>query len=473
MPEPTPDSQRRAAPDGAAAVVTAAPEEAVVDEAMVGDVEALVADGARGMVLNLVADLHPADLGDLVGHLSVEAGQQLLRWLPDETAGALLPELESAHRAEILDGVSPEEIAALVDHLDTDDAADVLADVDDAVAEAVLPRLEDAEEVGGLLAYAEDTAGGLMGTEFVAVPVGATVGEATEEVRRQAETVDPIYVVYAVDDGGRLVGVIPLKRLLLAPAQARIGDVAEPGVIAVEPDRDQEEVARLMERYDLVHLPVVAPDGRLLGRISIDDVVDVIREEAEEDIQRAAGLTGDEELSSSVFAVSRGRLPWLAIGMAGASLSGLVIKTFEGELAQAIVLASFIPLVTATGGNAAIQAAAIAVQGLTSGDLWVGEGLRRLVKEATVALLNGLALGLGLGLVVLLLGIGEPERLAATVGLTLLFVVVVATTNGALIPLLLQRVGIDPATSMGPFVTTLNDIIGLTVYFLVASVVYL
>ncbi len=471
MSEPTPELQRRAAAD--ACIVPVSADEAVVDEGMVADVEALVAGGARGMVLNLVADLHPADLGELFGHLSVEAGQALLRWLPDWRAGALLPELESALRSALLDGVSAAELVALVDHLDTDDAADVLADVEDHVAEAVLPQLEDAEEIGELLAYGEDTAGGLMGAEFVAVPATATVAEATEEVRRQAETVDPIYVVYAVDEGGRLVGVVPLKRLLLSPAGARVADIAERDVVAVEPDLDQEEVARLMERYDLVVLPVVSAGGRLLGRISIDDVVDVIREEAEEDIQRAAGLGGDEELSSSVFAVSRGRLPWLAVGMAGAFLSALVIQTFEAGLERAIVLAMFIPLVTATGGNAAIQSAAIAVQGLSSGELWVGEGFRRLAKEAAVALLNGLALGLALGLAVLALGLGEPEKLALTVGLTLLVVVLVATTNGALVPLLLQRAGIDPATAMGPFVTTLNDIIGLTVYFLVASVVYL
>jgi magnesium transporter len=446
----------------------------------VDDVEALVETGERGMVLNLVADLHPADLGDLLRHLPVEAGQALLMWLPQEQAGAVLPELESTHRADLLEGVSPHEIAGLVDHLDTDDAADVLADVDEDVAEAVLPHLEDAEEVEALMAYGEETAGGLMATEFVAVPTTATVADATEAVRRSVEEgVEHLYIVYAVDEGGRLAGVVPLRRLLLSPAGARIGEVADPDPVYVEADLDQEEVARVMERYDLVALPVVGPDRRLLGQISIDDVVDVIREEAEEDVLRAAGVVGDEELRSSVLAVSRGRLPWLAIGMAGAFLSGLVIRTFEGELERAIVLATFIPLVTATGGNAAIQAAAIVVQGLTSGELWIGEGVRRLGKELAVALLNGLVLGLALALVVTALqalgviGGADSLRLASTVGLTLLTVVVVATTNGALVPFLLQRVGVDPATSMGPFVTTLNDILGLTIYFLIATAIYL
>ncbi|HYE96272.1 MAG TPA: magnesium transporter [Rubricoccaceae bacterium] len=471
-----PPDDRLTVPDASdGAPARALPPE--VDEELVENVEALVGQGQQGMVLNLIADLHPADLGELVSHLSVEAGQALLRWLPDEQAGAVLPELESALRSDLLEAVEPHQLVALLDQMDTDDAADVLADVDDAVAEAVLPHLEDSAEVGALMGYAEDTAGGLMETDLVAVPETATVAEATEEVRRKAEDIDP-HFVYTVDTAGRLTGIVPLRRLLLAPASAPLADLALTDYVFVEPDLDQEEVARLMERYDLVALPVVSADGRLLGRITIDDVVDVIREEAEEDIQRAAGLVGEEELSSSVFEVSRGRLPWLAIGMAGAFFSGLVIKTFEGELEQAIVLASFIPLVTATGGNAAIQSAAIVVQGLTSGELWVGEGLRRIGKELAVALLNGVVLGVLLGVLVVVLArtgvpMGDPLRLALTVGLTLLCVVLLATTNGALVPFLLKRMGIDPATSMGPFVTTLNDILGLTVYFLIASAVYL
>ena len=349
----------------------------------------------------------------------------------------------------------------------------MLADVDDARAEVVLTQLEDADDVEALLRYGEDTAGGLMGTELVSVIETATIAEATEAVRACADTVDPIYVVYVVGADGRLVGAVPLKRLLLSPATAPVAGAALRDLMTVGPDLDQEEVARVMERYDLVSLPVVSASGKLLGRITIDDVVDVIREEAEEDLQRAVGITGDEELSSSVFAVSRGRLPWLAIGMAGAFVSGLVIQGFEGALERAIVLATFIPLVTATGGNAAIQSAAIAVQGLTSGDLWLGDGLRRLGKEMLVALLNGVVLGAGIGAVVVTMGLGDPVRLALTVGLTLLTVVVLATTVGALVPFALRRAGVDPASAMGPFVTTLNDIVGLSVYFAIASVVYL
>ena len=444
-----------------------------VRDGLVDDVVALVEAGQRGMVLNVITDLRSADLADLLAHLPEDVAQQVVRWVPGADTSDAVAELDSQDRADLLEGLTTSELVALLDHLDTDDAADVLADVSDDRAEHVLSQLEDADDVEDLLRYADDTAGGLMGTELVSVPTTATIAEATEAVRDNVETVDPIYAVYVVDDAGRLVGQVPLSGLLLAQAGSSVMDALDDDLHSVGVDLDQEAVARVMERYDLVVLPVVSAAGRLLGQITIDDVVDVIREEAEEDLQRAVGIRGDEELSSSVFAVSRGRLPWLAIGMAGAFVSGLVIQNFEGALERAIVLATFIPLVTATGGNAAIQSAAIAVQGLTSGDLWLADGVKRLGKEMAVALLNGLVLGLGIGLVVVLMGIGHPVKLALTVGLTLLAVVVIATTNGALVPFLLTRAGVDPASAMGPFVTTLNDIVGLSVYFAIASLLYL
>ncbi len=444
-----------------------------VRDGLVDDVAALVEAGQKGMVLNVVADLRAADFADLLAYLPEDAAREVVRWVPGEATAEAVAELEGRDRTDLLEGLTTSELVALLDHLDTDDAADVLADIDEDRADDVLTRLEDADDVEALLRYAEDTAGGLMGTELVAVPDTATIAEATEAVRAGADTVDPIYVVYVVDADGRLVGLLPLTRILLSQVETPVADVMDDDLVTVGADVDQEEVARLMERYDLVALPVLSASGKLLGRITIDDVVDVIREEAEEDLQRAVGIRGDEELSSSVFSVSRGRLPWLAVGMVGAFVSGLVIQGFEGALERAIVLATFIPLVTATGGNAAIQSAAIAVQGLTSGDLRLADGLRRLGKEMLVALLNGLVLGAGIGLVVVLMGVGHPVRLSLTVGLTLLAVILIATTNGALVPFLLQRAGVDPASAMGPFVTTLNDIVGLSVYFAIARLLYL
>ena len=451
---------------------TAEPRAAVVDEAFVDDVAVLVETGQQGYVLNLVADLRSADLADLLSHLPPESARVLFRWLPDAETAEALPDLESAERVDLLDGLSTPELVALIDRLDTDDQADVLADVDLAQADDVLVQLEDSAEVEALLSYPDDSAGGLMGVEYVAVPQDATVSEATEAVR--STDVDPVHVVYAVDPEGRLTGVVPLKRLLLARATAAIQDIATTDVVSCEPDLDQEDVARIMERYDLVALPVVSSGGRLLGRITIDDVVDVIREEAEEDLQRAVGITGEEELSSSVFAVSRGRLVWLLLGLVGAYVSGLVIVGFEEALQVAPVLALFIPIVMAMAGNAGIQSSAIAVQGIASGDLWRSDLGRRIGKELAVALINGAVLAVALALIVLASGFGhDTQRLALVAGLALLVVIVLATLVGATVPLVLNRVGIDPALAMGPFITVSNDILGLSIFFLVATVLYL
>ncbi|MGB3545084.1 magnesium transporter [Rubrivirga sp.] len=446
----------------------------VVDDDLLEAVAELVEAGHRGHVLNLAADLRPADLASLLQHLPPDLAHTLFRWLPNDATSRALPELESAERIDLLEGLSTAELVTLIDPLATDDQADVLADVDITQADDVLVQLEDADDVEALLSYGEDTAGGLMATEVVAVVLESTVSEATEAVRANAEAVDPVYVVYATDNEGRLKGVVPLKRLLLTSAQTLVADIAERDVVSVEPDLDQEDVARIMERYDLVALPVVSAGGRLLGRITIDDVVDVIREEAEEDLQRAVGITGEEELSSSVFAVSRGRLVWLLLGLIGAYVSGLVIVGFEDALTVAPVLALFIPIVMAMAGNAGIQSSAIAVQGLASGDLWRSDLLRRIGKELVVALINGVVLAVALAIIVVVSGFGDDTvRLALTAALALMIVIVLSTLVGATVPLALNRVGIDPALAMGPFITVSNDILGLMIFFFVATVLYL
>jgi len=291
-------------------------------------------------------------------------------------------------------------------------------------------------------------------------------------VRRSAADVDEVYTAYVVDDG-TLVGILSLKQLLLSAGSVQVRDVMETDFITVAPDVDQEEVSRVVQRYDLVSVPVVDEAGRMMGRITIDDVVDVIRDEAEEDIQLMSGLTGQEDTVDTAVQVSRGRLPWLIIGLVGSGLSGTVIGAFEATLQQAVVLATFIPIVTAMGGNAAVQSAAIAVQGLGSGELWMSDAFRRIGKEMLVALLNGSVVATLLCGTVAALGLGHVTALVATLGLTMLAVSFVATTNGALIPFVLTWLGVDPASAMGPFVTTLNDILGLAIYFLIATGLYL
>lgn len=444
-----------------------------VDEQLVADIATLIRSDQQAMVMNVVTDLYSADLAVLMRHLAPDERWRLFEWLSTERASEVIPEIDPSIRTDLIERLDQQRATSLIDELNTDDAVDVLNELPTELTNRLLPGLEDARDIRDLLAYEADTAGGIMGTELVAVPQDWTVAEATEEVRRHADLVEPIYSVFVVDSEHNLVGTVSLKNLLLTPAGVKVAQVMDGDVLSVTPDLDQEEVARIMERYDLVSLPVVDQDGRLVGRITIDDVVDVILEEAEEDLQLMHGISADEEPTDSVFEISRGRLPWLLVGLTGAALSGLVIGSFEEGLEQAVVLATFIPIVTAMGGNAAVQAAAIAVQGLSSGDFWLGDAFKRMAKETLVALLNGTVLGITVGVVVWLIGLGDIPRLALTVGLTMFTVILLATANGALVPFLLKRLGIDPASAMGPFVTTLNDIVGLTVYFLIASALYL
>ena len=449
-----------------------------VDAGLVDDISNLVAAESQAMVMNMVADLYPVDIASLLHHLSLDHARQLFGWLPAETASDVVPELDDDFRAAVLEVYPTQHISEILDDMESDEVADVLADLPTEIAQDVLVELEDSIEVQALLGYPEDTAGGIMGTDFVSVNQEMTVGEVTEEVRRSVDRVDPIFAVYVVDATGLLVGVASLKKLLLSRANVLVNEIMDPNVISVTPEVDQEEVARIIERYDLVAIPVVGTENQLVGRITIDDIVDVIREEAEEDIQKMSGVR-NEEMTSSILQMTRGRLAWLFLGLIGATLSGLVINEFEDELTKAVVLAMFIPVVMAMAGNAGIQSSAVAVQGLASGDLWSTDIAKRLSKELAVALINGVALSVGISLLVLLLGqtgmIDTPElgMLVLTVALTLLTVIVLAATVGATVPLVLDRFEIDPALATGPFITTSNDLLGLVVYFLIASALFL
>ena len=442
--------------------------------------------GDLDAALVLVADLHPADVARLAHQMPREYVKKLLMALPLDRGADVLAAWEEEYGAEILEDVPPERLAPLLNELESDDAADVLGQMDASVVPHVLPALEDSEAIRNLLEYDAETAGGIMATEFVAVPINWTVAQATEEVRRNAETVEEIYVLFAVDDAGQLAGFVSLKRLLLSRSSALIEEVMRSDIHYVTPEIDQEEVVRIMERYDLVSLAVVNEARQLIGRVTIDDAIDVIREEAEEDYQRLSGITGDEEPTDSIVRITRGRLPWLLLGMIGAAIAGSVIGVFEESIRRVSVLASFIPVVMAMAGNAGIQSSAIIVQGLASGDVWSANVLRRLGKETVVAIVNGIALAVAMAVVVVLVFMvaaglwpevvsspPEPVRLAATAGLSLFFVILLAAAIGVSIPLVLHRAGIDPALATGPFITTSNDIIGLVVFFALSAVLYM
>ncbi|MCY4673910.1 MAG: magnesium transporter [Bacteroidetes bacterium] len=436
--------------------------------------------------IDLVRELHPADIARLITELSREHAASLTLALPTITGAQVLSELDETFCADLLAATPTERITSLLNELESDDAADVLGQLDKTVRQRVLRVLEDREAVRGLLAYGEDTAGGIMAAEVVTVLANWTVAEATEEIRRNAEDTQDLYVVFVTEPSKRLEGFVTIRRLLLSPAEAIIGDVMRTNVRYVTTDVDQEEVARIMERYDLVSLAVVDDEHRLVGHVAIDDAMDVILEEAEEDYQRLSGITGDEEPTDSVFRITRGRLPWLFLGMVGAVFAGSVIGVYEENIRRASVLAAFIPVVMAMAGNAGIQSSAIIVQGLASGEVWSANMFRRLSKEVLVAIVNGLALAMMMVVVVLLLfgwvatvwssvvmPAPEPMRLAITAGLSLFAVIVLAAVIGVATPLMLDRIGVDPALATGPFITTSNDIIGLIVFFMLAATLYL
>ncbi len=452
------------------------------DDVLVDQIEALLDGGDMGALLAFLDDLYPADIARLMASLGEDDRQRLFDGLPTEMASEVLIELDDDEREGVLEETSNERVTDILNELDTDDAADVFESLGDDVARQILPQLDDADEIRELLLYAGDTAGGIMAAEYVAVADRVTVDEATEEVRRQAEDVEDVYTVFVLDRDDRLVGLLSLKSLLLAPARRPVREIMETDFVSVEVDVDQEIVARMMGRYDLVSLPVVDKAGRLVGLITIDDIVDVLREEAEEDFQVISG-SGDEGLHDSPLVVSRRRLPWLIVGLVGTIMSASVVLTFGGAVEKVAVLAALMPIVTAMAGNAAIQSASITVQGLSSGRLLVSDALGRVGKEFVVALVNGALLSVLVGIAVMALGmlkIGtfdlpfrEVVRVAEVAMIALASVILLATVNGAVIPVVLARMGIDPALSMGPFVTTANDILGLSVFFTVATLLLL
>lgn len=421
-----------------------------------------------------VINLHPADIADIIENLSLEDGKKLLDFLSENNAADTLIELEEDTRERILPLFSPKEIAEQIDQLDSDDAADLLGELTEERKDAVISRMEDKEhisEVIDLLRYDEDSAGGLMQSEFVQVRSTFTVKRSIIELRKQAENVEKIYSVYVVDDDDVLLGVLSLKRLLFAKSTSIISELFKSTNIRyVKTEADKEEVAEIMQRYDLISIPVVDRQKKLVGRITIDDVVDVMQEEAEKDYQLASGITDNVEVSAGVFKNTRSRLPWILIGLLGGILSSLILQNYEGDIATNPILAFFIPLITATGGNVGVQSSAIVVQGLASKEFQFNGIFKQLLKELSVGSIIGVICG------VLIFGFNyftnTDTILGITIGASIFVVVIIAAIFGTLFPLILNKLNIDPALATGPFVTTTNDILGLSVYFFIAYMLY-
>jgi len=424
-------------------------------------------------VIENVLELHYADIAEILDALSNEEAKYIYFLVDEDTQADILMELDEEVRDRFLASLTTKEIADQLENLDSDDAADILGELSDEQIHEVISQMEDdeaAEDIVDLLNYDENTAGGLMQKEFIQANMNWTVDRAIVELRRQAEDVEKVYNIYVVDDLNKLVGLLSLKRVLFASPKSIISEIYQSkNVISVKTSDSDEEVAKIMEKYDLVAIPVVDFQNKLVGRITLDDVVDIIKEEADKDFQLASGISERIESNASIWRISRARLPWLLIGMVGGIFSAQVISQFESGISLVPSLAFFIPLITATGGNVGVQSSAIVVQSLAKGNDHVGSILQKLLKEGLVGLLNGVLLSL------LIYGIAyifSSSTLGFVVSISLLVVVVFAAVIGTLIPLLLHKNKIDPALATGPFITTLNDVLGLFIYFTVGMLLY-
>ena len=451
-----------------------------VSNELLDEIKSSVETHDNQRIQSLLHDLFPADIGETLNRLNVEEAQYVYELLDEETSSAVLIELKEELREEILASFSAKEIAEEIDNLDSDDAADVINELPEDRQNEVLSHIEDIDQAGDiadLLSFEEDTAGSLMATELVQVKHNDTVTACIDEIREQAENVDVMYAVYVVDEKERLVGMLSLKKLVIARPDTRIEDIYDKDVIQVTTSTHTAEVADIMQKYDLVVLPVVDNLGRLVGRITIDDVVDVIRDEETDEAHKMAGIeTFDEPyMNMPFFKMIKKRAGWLIILFVGESLTATAMGFFEGQLAKAVILALFVPLIISSGGNTGSQASTLIIRAMALGEITFRDWWRIFKKELAI----GLTLGILLGVVGFLrvaiwssfTTIYGPHWMAIglTVGLTLIGVVLWGNLAGSLLPVLLKRVKLDPAVCSAPFVATLVDVTGLIIYFTAAS----
>lgn len=422
-------------------------------------------------IVALFEEMHYADIAEILDELSFDNVVYIIKLLDSEKTSAVLMELDEDIREKTLQNLSAKEIAEEVEELDSDDAADIIGELSQERQEAVLSKIEDEEhvkEIEELLAYDEDSAGGLMAKELVKVNENWTVLKCVREMRAQAEEVTRVHSIYVVDDNDKLKGRLSLKDLLITSTKTAISEVYIPKVDFVNVHDNLDEVSNKMRKYDLEAIPVIDNNGVLLGRITIDDIVDVIKEEADKDYQLAAGLTQDVEADDSILQLTKARLPWLFLGLLGGVGAFLIMVMFENTFDENAVLFFFTPLIAAMAGNVGVQSSAIIVQGLANDDV-KGSINSRLVKEMLLAALNGVVLALFLfGFVWFYEG---KINTALAISVSLVAVIIVAGLIGTFVPLFLNKRGIDPAIATGPFITTSNDIFGILIYFMIAKLI--
>lgn len=422
-------------------------------------------------ILEQLQDVHYADIAEILDDLNLDQATYIIKLLDSETTADVLAELEDDVREKVLENLSEKEIAEEIQELDSDDATDILADLSPERKRKVIARIEDQELVSQLkelLAYDEDTAGGLMAKELVKVYETWTVAGCLRKIRAQAKDVKRVHSIYVVTKEDKLIGRLSLKDLLIATNETKIKDIYIPKVDSVYVTEDAEEVAKLMTKYDLEAIPVINEDHVLLGRITIDDIVDVIIEEAEKDYQLAAGITQDVDAEDSILDLTRARLPWLFLGLLGGVGAAVIMGGFETIIDDYPLILLFTPLIAAMAGNVGVQSSAIIVQGLANDEVR-GSVNNRLIKEMFLAALNGIILALFLFVFVWIWK--QDIRTALAISSSLVVVIIVAGIIGTFIPLFLHKKGIDPAIATGPFITTSNDIFGILIYFSIAKII--
>ena len=437
----------------------------------IDQLSALIKEDKPNKVLGLVRDLHCADIAEIFEEIEFRQSAYIYNLLDDDLGADVLVELDDDIRESLLKTLSPKEIAEdVIENLESDDAADIVSDLPQEKKEEVLSHIEDishASDIADLLKYTEDSAGGLMAKEFISVKTNWSITQCIKEMRKQAEEVKFVYSIYVVDENNILKGTLSLKKLLFSNAKTIMSDIMKSDIIMINANKDQEDVANIMNKYDLVALPVVNELGQLIGRITADDVMDIMKEEAEKDYQMASGISDDVESNDSIIEITKARLPWLLIGLIGGLIGAKVIGIFDIE--KNYEMAFFIPLIAAMGGNVGVQSAAIVVQGLAGGSVSIVSIWNRLIKELGVAMVNGLICSLII--LIATYTLGYDMAMSITVSISLFAVIIFAALFGTFVPLTLEKYNIDPALATGPFITTVNDVLGLFIYFLIGQMI--
>ena len=440
---------------------------------LIDNISDLILNKNNKEIKKIVKTLHYADLAELINELKFDESLYLLKLIDSDKTSDVLTELDDDLREKVLEEFSEKEIAGEIKELDSDDAVDILSELSDEKKEKVISLIKDeniTENIRELLNYDEDTAGGLMAKELISVNENWSVLKCLREIRKQAKDITRVHSIYVLNKKEELIGRLSLKDLIMSPSKKKIKQIYIPKVDYVNVNDSAEDVAKLMRKYDLEAIPVINDDRQLLGRITIDDIVDFIKDEAEEDYLLAAGVSNDVEADDSIFELSKARLPWLILGLFGGLGSVFILESFEEIMASESLRALFFytPLIAAMAGNVGVQSSAIVVQGLAN-DLIKGSVLKRLVKEVSLTVLNGIILSL------LIIGFGQivnqPIEMSLTISVSMIFVIIVAALIGTAVPIILDKLDIDPAIATGPFITTGNDVIGILLFFYTAKII--